>query len=140
MKKKYSKRTKKALLFIFIPAEIFFIIFTPAILSIDPTVGFIVISVLIFYALVIISIYESLKGKKPVIDLFREGSKTCRKCGYTYKKFNNYSCPVCRSKKKKREKLSFSEENRKIKSNGVTKHKLLWTIVGIITAFGEDKN
>lgn len=57
--------------------------------------------VVIFFGLVITSIFQSLKGEKPIFNLFREGTKTCKKCGNTYEKSKAYTCPYCAEEKRK---------------------------------------
>ena len=76
--------TKIVLLCIFIPCEVFFCIATFVALFMFPPVGIVGLVASTLYMLVIISIFQSLKGKKPILNLFREGTKTCKKCGITY--------------------------------------------------------
>lgn len=79
----------------------FFAICTLPALFIFLPVGIVGVVVVIFFGLVITSIFQSLKGQKPIINLFREGSKTCKKCGYTYEKSKAYTCPRCAEEKRK---------------------------------------
>lgn len=79
----------------------FFAICTLPALFIFLPVGIVGVAVVIFFGLVITSIFQSLKGQKPIFNLFREGSKTCKKCGYTYEKSKAYTCPRCAEEKRK---------------------------------------
>lgn len=79
----------------------FFAICTLPALFIFLPVGIVGVVVVIFFGLVITSIFQSLKGQKPIFNLFREGSKTCKKCGYTYEKSKAYTCPRCAEEKRK---------------------------------------
>ena len=79
----------------------FFAICTLPALFIFLPVGIVGVAVVIFFGLVITSIFQSLKGQKPIFNLFREGSKTCKKCGYTYEKSKAYTCPRCAEETRK---------------------------------------
>ena len=96
-----KKGTKIGLLCFFLPCEMFFVICTIPALFIFPPVGIIGVIVSVFFGIVVASIIQSLKGKKPILNLFREGEKTCKKCGYTYQKDKAYSCPRCAEEKRK---------------------------------------
>ena len=96
-----KRNTKIGLLCFFIPCEVFFAICTLPALFIFLPVGIVGVAVVIFFGLVITSIFQSLKGQKPIFNLFREGSKTCKKCGYTYEKSKAYTCPRCAEETRK---------------------------------------
>ena len=91
MKKEVKKGTKIRLLCFFLLCEIFFVLVTIPTLFICPPVG-----------IVVISIIQSIKGKKPLLNLFREGEKTCKKCGFIYQKSHALSCPKCAERKRKK--------------------------------------
>lgn len=96
-----KRRTKIGLLCFFLTGEIIFVVCTIPALFIFFPVGIIGVIVSIFFGIVNVSIIQSLKGKKPVLNLFREGEKTCKKCGYTYPKSKAYTCPRCAEKRRK---------------------------------------
>lgn len=75
--------------------DILFGVLTPIFLFVFSPVGLIGVAVTVLYALVAISIKQSNNGKKPILDLFREGTKTCRKCKHTFAKKQHLTCPHC---------------------------------------------
>lgn len=88
-------RFRKDLYRFFLGIDIFFGILTLIFLFVFPPVGLIGIAVTVLYALVAISIKQAIKGKKPILDMFREGTKTCRKCKQTFAKKEHWTCPHC---------------------------------------------
>lgn len=93
MEKKIKFR--KGLYRFFLGIDIFFGILTLIFIFVLPPVGLVGIAVTVLYALVAVSIKQSVKGKKPIFDLFREGMKTCRKCKHTFAKKEHLTCPHC---------------------------------------------
>ena len=76
-------------------------------------VGLVGVVACVLYALVIVSIKQSLAGKKPIIDLFREGYNTCKKCKHTYPRRLSLTCPHCarvRAFKRKYQSIIKSKE------------------------------
>ena len=111
--KKTSDNTKKNLLIIFIVFEAIFTPITLLSLLIFFPVGLVGVVACVLYALVIISIKQSLAGKNPIIDLFREGYNTCRKCKHTYPRRMSLTCPHCarvRAFKRKYQSIIKSKE------------------------------
>lgn len=80
-----KRRGKIALLCFFALAESFFVLITVVTLFAYLPVGIIGLAVSTFFAIVIISIQQSIKGKKPIIDLFHENPKK-RKNAAVFKK------------------------------------------------------
>jgi len=112
--KKPSMRLKKGLLITFsvldallIPLSILFLIFLLPL-------GLICVAVCVIYTIAIISIKQSIAGKKPIWDLFREGNKTCKKCNRTYPRRVAYFCPYCA--KVRRFKRKYKEQINKYKT------------------------
>ena len=93
--KETSNKTKKNLLTLFIVFEFIFIPITILGLLIFFPVGIVGLVTCVLYALVIVSIKQSLARKKPILDLFREGTKTCKKCKHTFPKKQHLTCPHC---------------------------------------------
>lgn len=93
--KKTSEKTKKNLLIVFIVFEIVFAPMTLLGLLIFFPVGLVGVAACALYGLVIASIKQSMAGKKPILDLFREGYNTCRKCKHTYPRRMSLTCPHC---------------------------------------------
>lgn len=77
-------RFRRGLYCFFLGIDIFFGVLTLIFLFVFPPIGLIGVAVTVLYALVAISIKQSLNGNKPIFGLFREGTKTCRKCKYTF--------------------------------------------------------
>ena len=73
-------RFRSGLYRFFLGIDVFFGILTLIFIFVFPPVGLIGVAVTVLYALVAISIKQSINGKKPILDLFREGTKTCRRC------------------------------------------------------------
>lgn len=92
---------KIALLCFFLPCEIVFVICTIPAIFIYLPVGIVGIVVSVFCGMVVTSIVQSIQGKKPILNLFREGQKTCKKCGTTYEKAKYFGCPHCAEEKRK---------------------------------------
>lgn len=99
---------KNRLLKFFLIVDIIFAISTIVFTAIIPPVGLVGLAVTIFYSLIIVSINKSIHGKRPVIDIFREGEKRCKKCGYTFPKKLYYSCPQC-AKEARNTALSYED-------------------------------
>ena len=74
-------KAKKFLYWFFLIFDVMFALCTLLALAIFPPVGIIGIFVTTLYTLVVISIRQSIKGRKPIFNLFREGEKVCKKCG-----------------------------------------------------------
>ena len=90
------------------------------------------------YMLVIISIFQSLKGKKPILHLFREGTKTCKKCGTTYEKAKSYGCPKCAEEKRKNQPpLPTYQEMQQARAERKARKAAFWEAVGTIAIFDE---
>lgn len=88
-------RFRRGLYCFFLGIDIFFGVLTLIFLFVFPPIGLIGVAVTVLYALVTISIKQSINGKKPIFDLFREGTKTCRKCKHTFAKKEYLTCPHC---------------------------------------------
>lgn len=88
-------RFRRGLYCFFLGIDIFFGVLTLIFLFVFPPIGLIGVAVTVLYALVTISIKQSINGKKPIFDLFREGTKTCRKCKHTFEKKEYLTCPHC---------------------------------------------
>lgn len=88
-------RFRRGLYRFFLGIDIFFGILTFIFIFVFPPVGLIGVAVTVLYALVAISIKQSINGKKPIFDLFREGTKTCRKCKHKFAKKEHLTCPYC---------------------------------------------
>lgn len=102
-----------------------------------PPVGIIGLLASTLYMLVIISIIQSLKGKKPIFNLFREGEKTCKKCGYTYEKRKAFSCPRCAEEKRKNQPpLPTYEEMQAARMARKARKNAFWDVVGAIGIIG----
>ena len=111
--KKATEKTKKTLMIIFIVFEVIFIPMTILGLLIFLPVGLVGVAACMLYALVIISIKQSIVGKKPILDLFREGYNTCQKCNHTYPRRMYLTCPHCariRAFKRKYKEIIRSKE------------------------------
>lgn len=88
-------RFRRGLYRFFLGIDIFFGVLTLIFLFVLPPVGLIGIAITALYGVVAASIKQSLGGKKPIFDLFREGTKTCKKCKYTFAKKEHLTCPHC---------------------------------------------
>lgn len=88
-------RFRRGLYCFFLGIDIFFGVLTLIFLFVFPPIGLIGVAVTVLYALVTISIKQSINGKKPIFDLFREGTKTCRKCKHTFAMKEHLTCPHC---------------------------------------------
>ncbi len=129
-----SSTTKKVLFWFFLPVDIFFGLVTVIALAIFPPVGIIGIAATTLYTLVVISIRQSIKGKKPILNLFREGEKICKKCGHTYSK-KYYGCPKCASKKKP--ELPTLQEMQQAAYNRRQRKNEFWNAVGTMMFIDE---
>lgn len=133
-----KRTTKIVLLCIFIPCEAFFCLATLVALFMFPPVGFVGLAASTLYMLVIISIFQSLKGKKPILNLFREGTKTCRKCGTTYEKAKSYGCPHCAEERRKNQPpLPTFQEMQAARMARKARKSAFWEAVGAIAIFDE---
>lgn len=133
-----KKKGKIVLLCIFIPIEIFFVICTIPALFIFLPVGIIGVVVSVFYGMVIASIIQSIKGKKPIFNLFREGTKTCKKCGTTYEKRKSYGCPKCAEERRKNQPpLPTFEKMQEARMARKARKSAFWDAVGTIAVLGE---
>lgn len=133
-----KRGTKIALLCFFLPCEIFFIICTIPALFIFLPVGIIGVVVSVFFGMVVASIIQSLKGKKPVLNLFREGQKTCKKCGTTFEKARYFSCPHCaEEKRKKQPPLPTFEEMQAARYERKRRKAEFWDAVGTLAMISE---
>ena len=133
------KRTAKiVLLWFFIPIEIFFCLATFVAIFLFPPVGIIGLAASTLYLLVIISIVQSLKGKKPILNLFREGTKTCKKCGKTYANARAYSCPFCAEEKRKQQPpLPTWDQMQEAAAQRRARKDSFWNAVGTLMIFDE---
>lgn len=133
-----KKGTKIGLLCFFLPCELFFVICTIPALFIFPPVGIIGVIVSVFFGMVVASIIQSLKGKKPILNLFREGEKTCKKCGYTYQKSKAYTCPHCAEEKRKNAPpLPTYEEMQVVRYERKRRKAEFWDAVGTLAVINE---
>lgn len=133
-----KKGTKITLLCIFVPTELFFCLATFVALFMFPPVGFVGLAASTLYLLVIISICQSLKGKKPILNLFREGTKTCKKCGTTYEKAKCFGCPKCAEEKRKNQPpLPTFEEMENARLSRKARKAAFWDFVGAVDVIGE---
>ena len=122
----------------FLPCEVFFVICTIPALFIYLPVGIVCIVASVFFGMVVASIIQSLKGKKPIMNLFREGQKTCKKCGYTYEKRTAFSCPRCAEEKRKNQPpLPTYEEIQAARMARKARKNAFWDFVGAIGVIGE---
>jgi len=129
---------KIALLCFFLPCEIFFVICTIPALFIFLPVGIVGVVVSVFFGIVVTSIIQSLKGKKPIMNLFREGQKTCKKCGTTFEKAKFFSCPHCAEEKRKNQPPPPTyEEMRAARLARKARKNAFWDFVGAIGVIGE---
>lgn len=133
-----KKGTKITLLCIFVPIEIFFCLATFVALFMFPPVGIFGLAASTLYLIVIISIWQSLKGKKPILNLFREGTKTCKKCGTTYEKAKSFGCPKCAEEKRKNQPpLPTLEEMEYARLKRKARKAAFWDFVGAVGVIGE---
>lgn len=133
-----NRGTKIGLLCFFIPCEVIFAVCTIPALFIYLPVGIIGVIVTAFYGLIIASIFQSLKGKKPIFNLFREGQKTCKKCGYTYEKRTAFSCPRCAEEKRKNQPpLPTYEEIQAVMMERKARKADFWNAIGNLAAISE---
>lgn len=127
-------KAKKFLYWFFLIFDVMFALCTLIALAIFPPVGIIGIFVTTLYTLVVISIRQSIKGKKPIFNLFREGEKVCKKCGKPFsRKF--ISCPNC-AKKEKVELPSYEEMRQAAIARKQRKDEF-WTAVGTMMVIDE---
>ncbi len=129
-----SNKTKKVLFWFFLPFDIIFAIVTIPALFIFLPVGIIGLAATTLYTLVLISIRQSLAGKKPILNLFREGAKTCKKCGHTYTRKLLY-CPECAKRKKK--ELPTYPEMREAAVARKQRKAAFWNAVGTLMVVDE---
>lgn len=133
-----KRTTKIVLLCIFIPCEVFFCLATLVALLMFPPVGIVGLAASTLYLLVIISIFQSLHGKKPVFNLFREGTKTYKKCGTTFEKAKYFSCPHCAEEKRKNQPpMPTYEEMQAARMARKARKNAFWDFVGAIGVIGE---
>lgn len=133
-----KRGTKIGLLCFFLFSEIVFVISTVPALCIYFPVGIIGIIVSVFLGIVIASIIQSLKGKKPILNLFREGEKTCKKCGHTYQKSQAYTCPRCAEEQRKNAPpLPTFEEIQAARYARKLKKAVFWEAVGALADISE---
>ena len=133
-----KKGGKIALLCFFLPCEIFFIICTIPALFIFLPVGIVGVVVSVFFGIVVASIIQSIKGKKPILNLFREGTKTCKKCGTTYEKRTAYSCPHCAEERRKNQPPPPTyEQMQEIRAIRKARKNAFWDFVGAVGVIGE---
>ena len=133
-----KRRGKIALLCFFLPCEVFFVICTIPALFIFLPIGIVGAVVSVFFGMVVASIIQSLKGKKPIMNLFREGQKTCKKCGYTYEKRAAFSCPRCAEEKwKNQPPMPTYEEMQAARMARKARKNAFWDFVGAIGVIGE---
>jgi len=134
--KKTSEKTKRGLLTLFIVFECIFAPFTVLGLLIFFPVGLIGLAACIIYALVIISIKQSINGKKPILDLFREGKKTCRKCKHTFSKKDSLTCPYCARVREFKRKYAPIIESKKLPPKD-EEHMDFWEEIGLLMLIDE---
>ena len=133
-----KRTTKIVLLCIFIPCEVFFCLATLVALFMFPPIGLVGVAASTLYLLVIISIFQSLRGKKPVFNLFREGTKTCKKCGTTFEKAKYFSCPHCAEEKRKNQPpMPTYEEMQAARMARKARKNAFWDFVGAVGVIGE---
>lgn len=133
-----KRGAKIALLCFFMPCEIFFVICTIPALFIFLPVGIVGVVVSVFFGLVVTSIIQSLKGKKPIFNLFREGQKTCKKCGTTFEKAKYFSCPHCEEEKRKNQPpLPTFEEMQAARYERKRRKAEFWDAVGALAMISE---
>lgn len=133
-----KKGTKIALLCFFLPCEIFFVICTIPALFIFVPVGIIGVVVSVFFGTVVASLIQSMKGKKPILNLFREGEKTCKKCGTTFEKSRYFGCPRCAEEKRKNQPpLPTFEEMQQVRAERKARKNAFWEAVGTIGIINE---
>lgn len=133
-----KKKGKIVLLCIFMPIEIFFVICTIPALFIFLPVGIIGVVVSVFYGMIIASIIQSIKGKTPIFNLFREGTKTCKKCGTTYEKRKSYGCPKCAEERRKNQQpLPTFEEMQRARAERKARKNAFWEAVGTFAVIDE---
>ncbi len=133
-----KRGTKIALLCFFLPCEIFFVICTIPALFIFLPVGIVGVVISVFFGMVVASIIQSLKGKKPILNLFREGQKTCKKCGTTFEKARYFSCPHCAEEKRKNQPpLPSFEEMQAARYERKRRKAEFWNAVGTLAMINE---
>ena len=133
-----KKGGKIALLCFFLPCEVFFVICTIPALFIFLPVGIVGLVVSTFFGLVVASIIQSIKGKKPILNLFRECTKTCKKCGTTYEKAKSYACPRCAEEKRKNQPpLPTFAEMQEARMARKARKAAFWEAVGTIAVIDE---
>ena len=92
----------------------------------------------VFFGLVVTSIIQSLKGKKPIFNLFREGQKTCKKCGTIFEKARYFSCPHCAEEKRKNQPpLPTFEEMQAARYERKRRKAEFWDAVGALAMVNE---
>lgn len=133
-----KRGTKIGLLCFFLPCEVFFVVCTIPALFIFLPVGIVGVVVSVFFGIVVTSIIQSLKGKKPIMNLFREGKKTCKKCGYTYEKRTAYSCPKCAEEKRRNQPpMPTFEELQEARMARRARKAEFWNAVGTLAVLNE---
>jgi len=135
--KKPSMKLKKGLLITFsvldallIPLSILFLIFLLPL-------GLICVAACVIYTIAIISIKQSIDGKKPIWDLFREGTKTCKKCKHTYQRRIAYFCPYCARIRKFKRQYKAQIDKYKTQERRENEDEDFWTAVGTLMILDE---
>ena len=72
------------------------------------------------------------------MNLFREGQKICKKCGYTYERRTAFSCPRCSEEKRKNQSpMPTYEEMQAARMARKARKNAFWDFVGAIGVIGE---
>ncbi len=129
-----SQTTKKVFFWAFLVWDLFLGLGTVLGLALYLPIGIIGLGLTTLYTLVVISIRQSIKGKKPIFNLFREGESKCKKCGYIYSnKF--YNCPKCA--KKEKSELPTYQEMKQAAYNRRQRKNEFWNAVGTMMFIDE---
>lgn len=131
-----NAKTKKVLFIMMTAFAVFFGALTLVFLFVIPPVGVVGIAVTTLYILVAISIKQSMDGKKPIFDMFREGQKTCRKCNRTYPKKQSLSCPYCARVKEFKRKYSDIIAKKEMPPKD-EEHSDFWEEIGMLMLIDE---
>ncbi|MBE6703001.1 MAG: hypothetical protein E7585_06295 [Ruminococcaceae bacterium] len=132
---KHSK-TKKVLFIIMAVFASFFGALTLVFLFVLPPVGLFGVAITAIYILVAISIKQSMQGKKPIFDMFREGMRTCRKCKKTYPKKQSLTCPYCAKVREFKRKYATIIESKKMPPKD-EEHSDFWEDIGMLMILDE---
>lgn len=129
---------KIGLLCFFLPCEVVFVICTIPALFIFLPVGIVGAVASVFFGIVVASIIQSMKGKQPIMNLFREGQKTCKKCGYTYEKRTAFSCPRCAEERRRNQPpMPTYEEMQEARMARRARKTEFWNAVGALAVLNE---